>query len=78
MKRGRRAKRIIEADLVVIDEVAMLARGVFEAVDTYNAKGISFVAREDIEGRALMVFYPIRPLSWLTRNEWPDRGGFVR
>lgn len=52
--------------------------GVFSAVDTINAKGISFVAREDIEGRALMVFYPIRPFSWLFGNEWPDRGGFVR
>lgn len=53
-------------------------KGVFSAEDTYNAKGISFVSRDDIEGRALMVFYPIRPISWITRNEWPDRGGFVR
>ena len=48
------------------------------APDAINAKGISFVAREHIEGRALMVFYPIRPFSWLFGNEWPDRGGFVR
>lgn len=52
--------------------------GVFEAQDTYNAKGISFVAREDIEGRALMVFYPIRPLSWVFGNAWPGRAGIVR
>ena len=51
---------------------------VFSAVDTINTKGISFVPRADIEGRALMVFYPIRPLSWIFRNEWPDRAGFVR
>ncbi len=51
---------------------------VFSAVDTANAKGISFVPRSDIEGRALMVFYPIRPLSWIFGNEWPDRAGFVR
>jgi len=25
-----------------------------------------------------MVFYPIRPLSWIFRNEWPGRAGFVR
>ncbi len=51
---------------------------VFSAVDTTNTKGISFVPRSDIEGRALMVFYPIRPLSWIFRNEWAGRAGFVR
>ena len=51
---------------------------VFSAQDTTNTKGISFVARSDIEGRALMVFYPVRPLSWIFRNEWPGRAGFVR
>lgn len=51
---------------------------VFSAQDTINAKGISFVSRDDIEGRALMVFYPIRPLGWIFRNEWPGRAGFVR
>ena len=51
---------------------------VFEAEDTYNAKGISFVARRDIEGRALVVFYPIRPLSWIFGNAWPGRAGVVR
>ena len=51
---------------------------VFSAVDTANTKGISFVPRSDIEGRALLVFYPIRPLSWIFRNEWPGRAGFVR
>ncbi len=48
------------------------------APDTTNAKGISFVPREDIEGRALMVFYPSRPLSWIFRNAWPGRFGLVR
>ena len=51
---------------------------VFKAEDTYNAKGISFVARGDIEGRALVVFYPIRPLSWIFGSAWPGRAGFVR
>ena len=51
---------------------------VFSAVDTINTEGISFVPRSDIEGRALMVFYPVRPLSWILRNEWPGRAGFVR
>lgn len=51
---------------------------VFEAKDTYNAKGISFVARRDVEGRALVVFYPIRPLSWIFGNAWPGRAGVVR
>ena len=50
----------------------------FSAQDTTNTKGISFVARSDIEGRALMVFYPVRPLSWIFQNEWPGRAGFVR
>ncbi|MCK5941516.1 MAG: signal peptidase I [Planctomycetes bacterium] len=54
------------------------ADGYWSALDTTNTKGISFVPREDIEGRALMVFYPMRPFSWLTGNEWPDRAGFVR
>lgn len=50
----------------------------FEALDTYNAKGISFVPRSDIQGRALMVFFPSRPISWLIGSAWPDRFGFVR
>lgn len=50
----------------------------WSALDTTNTKGISFVPRSDIQGRALMVFYPCRPLSWLTGNNWPDRFGFVR
>lgn len=48
------------------------------ALDTTNTKGISFVPRSDIQGRALMVFYPSRPFSWLTGSNWPDRFGFVR
>jgi signal peptidase I len=43
-----------------------------------NTRGISFVPRGDIRGRAVMVFYPCRPLSWLFLNNWPDRFGFVR
>ena len=50
----------------------------WSALDTTNTKGISFVPRSDIQGRALMVFYPSRPFSWLTGNNWPDRFGFVR
>ncbi len=46
--------------------------------ETTNSKGISFVPRSDIQGRALLVFYPFRPLSWLTGSAWPDRFGFVR
>jgi signal peptidase I len=48
------------------------------APETSNAKGISFVPRSDIRGRATMIFYPFRPLAWLTRNNWPGRFGFVR
>ena len=48
------------------------------AQDTTNAPGISFVPRRDIRGRALMVFYPARPFSWLLLNNWPGRFGFVR
>jgi signal peptidase I len=50
----------------------------WQALDTTNTKGISFVARADIQGRALMVFYPSRPISWLTGSAWPNRFGFVR
>ena len=50
----------------------------FEALDTFNAKGISFVPRADIQGRALLVFYPFRPLSWLFGSNWPGRFGLVR
>lgn len=50
----------------------------WEAPETSNTEGISFVPRSDIEGRALMVFYPLRPISWLTGSAWPDRAGFVR
>ena len=39
---------------------------------------IDFVPRADIQGRALMVFYPCRPFAWLTGNAWPGRFGFVR
>lgn len=48
------------------------------APDTTNTKGISFVPRSDIQGRALMIFYPMRPFSWLFGNAWPGRFGFVR
>jgi signal peptidase I len=50
----------------------------WEAKDTTNTPGISFVPRSDIQGRALMVFYPMRPFSWLFGNAWPGRFGFVR
>lgn len=53
-------------------------RGEWEAPDTTNAKGISFVPRSDIQGRAVLVFYPARPFSWLLGNAWPGRFGFVR
>ena len=39
---------------------------------------VAFVPRSDIQGRALLVFYPSRPLSWLFGNNWPNRFGFVR
>ena len=52
--------------------------GEWIAPDTTNTEGISFVPRDDIEGRALMVFYPARPFSWLFGSSWPDRFGFVR
>jgi signal peptidase I len=52
--------------------------GEWTAPETTNSKGISFVPRSDIRGRATMIFYPFRPLAWLTRNNWPDRFGFVR
>jgi hypothetical protein len=52
--------------------------GEWTAPTTTNTKGISFVPRHDIEGRALLVFYPARPFSWLTGNSWPGRFGFVR
>lgn len=50
----------------------------WSALNTTNAKGISYVPRSDIQGRALMVFYPSRPISWLTGSNWPNRFGFVR
>ncbi len=53
-------------------------RGEWVAPETTNAPGISFVPRQDIRGRAVLVFYPCRPLSWLMFNNWPDRFGFVR
>jgi signal peptidase I len=52
--------------------------GEWEAPDTKNAPGVSFVPRSDIRGRALLVFYPSRPLSWLFGSNWPGRFGFVR
>jgi signal peptidase I len=39
---------------------------------------VSFVPRDDIQGRAILVFYPARPLSWLFGSNWPGRFGFVR
>ena len=54
------------------------ARGEWVAPDSTNTPGISFVPRSDIRGRAVMVFYPCRPLSWLLFNNWPGRFGFVR
>jgi signal peptidase I len=43
-----------------------------------NVVGVSFVPRRDIQGRAMLVFYPCRPLSWLMGSNWPGRFGFVR
>lgn len=53
-------------------------RGAWTAPESTNAPGISFVPRADIQGRAILVFYPSRPLSWLFGNAWPGRSGFVR
>jgi hypothetical protein len=53
-------------------------RGEWDAPKSTNSKGISFVPRSDIQGRAVLVFYPSRPFSWLFRNSWPGRFGFVR
>ncbi len=53
-------------------------RGEWEAPESTNSKGISFVPRDDIQGRAVMVFYPARPFSWLFGSNWPGRFGFVR
>lgn len=39
---------------------------------------VAFVPRADIQGRAILVFYPFRPFAWLTGSNWPDRFGFVR
>jgi hypothetical protein len=39
---------------------------------------VPFVRRQDIQGRALLVFYPARPFSWLFGSNWPGRFGFVR
>lgn len=41
-------------------------------------KKVPFVRREDIQGRAVLVFYPSRPFAWLFGSNWPDRFGFVR
>ncbi|MFO1076954.1 MAG: signal peptidase I [Planctomycetota bacterium] len=60
------------------DPDAQNGPGEWEAPDTTNAPGISFVPRADIQGRALMVFYPMRPISWLFGSAWPGRFGFVR
>ncbi|HEX5052048.1 MAG TPA: signal peptidase I [Planctomycetota bacterium] len=53
-------------------------KGEWIAPETRNAKGISFVPRADIQGRAVLVFYPSRPLAWLFGSSWPGRFGFVR
>lgn len=50
----------------------------FEAEDAINQKGITFVPRSDIQGRAVLVFFPSRPISWLFGSNWPGRFGFVR
>jgi len=54
--------------------------GTWQAEETApgNTVGVSFVPRADIQGRALGVFYPCRPLSWLFGSNWPGRFGFVR
>lgn len=57
---------------------AVDGRDEWVAKDATNAEGISFVRRQDIRGRALLIFYPTIPFSWLTGNKWPNRFGFVR
>lgn len=52
--------------------------GEWVAPEVRNASGVSFVRRQDIQGRAIMVFYPFRPLGWVLLNKWPGRFGFVR
>ncbi|MBZ0150171.1 MAG: signal peptidase I [Planctomycetes bacterium] len=64
--------------IAFLPDGAQDGRGEWTAIDTTNTKGISFVPREDIQGRALLVFYPSRPLSWLFGSNWPGRFGFVR
>ncbi len=53
-------------------------KGEWIAPEVRNASGVSFVRRQDIQGRAVLVFYPARPFSWLFGNNWPGRFGFVR
>jgi hypothetical protein len=57
---------------------AVDGKGEWAAPETTNTPGISFVPRSDIRGRAVLVFYPSRPVSWLFANSWPGRFGFVR
>lgn len=52
--------------------------GEWMAKEETNTPGISFVPRSDIQGRAVLVFYPSRPIAWLFGNAWPGRFGFVR
>lgn len=61
-----------------VEPGAQDGRGEWTAPETSNTIGISFVPRADIQGRALLVFYPSRPLSWLFGSAWPDRFGLVR
>ena len=69
-----------EAGVVFKKPDAQDGTGEWTAEDTEAGAtlGVSFVPRSDIQGRALLVFYPCRPFSWLTRSNWPNRFGFVR
>lgn len=64
--------------IAFLPDNAQDGHGEWKAIDTTNTVGISFVPRSDIMGRALLIFYPSRPLSWLFGSNWPGRFGFVR
>ena len=60
--------------------VSFLAPGAQDGRHDWNAPEtkVAFVPRDDIQGRAILVFYPSRPLAWLFGSNWPGRFGFVR
>jgi signal peptidase I len=58
--------------------VPFVAAGTQDGDWTPPETKVAFVPRDDIQGRAILVFYPARPLSWLFGSNWPGRFGFVR